>query len=252
MITRRIRALACAVAACGAQAGNLQVGPVSLQFTPTDKAQMLWLTNSGQQTLHAHVRVFRWTQTEDEDKLEPTEALVPSPPLVEVGPGKSQLVRVVRRLRAAGAEEESFRLIVDEIPSDRSAQVVEGSADGGPPGSGLRLLLRYSLPVFVGGERAAPSSEPASLPGTWVDGSAPFLVITNTGRRRMQVSQVVHEDPQGRRTMLVPGLLGYVLAGQRRRWEMPVPAAQLGPGTIKARLHEAAPESPVAAVRRAS
>lgn len=244
---RWIPAAACTLAACVAQAGNLQVAPVSLEFGPADRAQALWLTNSGQQPLHAQVRIFRWTQTEDQDQLEPTQALAPSPPLVEVAPGQSQLVRIVRRPPAADGGEEAFRLIIDEIPRDASAQEAERPVPVAR-GAGLRLLLRYSIPVFVGTGRAGGPTEPGALPGTWVAGAPPLLLISNEGGRRMRVSQVVHEDLHGRRTVLVPGLLGYVLAGHRRRWEIPAPAG-LGAGMIKARLQEAPREFPVAAVR---
>lgn len=239
--------VACATA-MAAQAADLQVAPISLQFAPADKAQALWLTNSGDRPLHAQVRVYRWSQDEDEDRLEPTQGLVPSPPLVEIAPGQSQLVRVVRKEAPSGDGEASYRLIVDEIPEHAPAQGDNPAGTAGAGRNGLRLVLRYSVPVFVGGESSRKAPDIALVSGAWVAGKVPSLAITNAGARRLRVSQVVHEDPGGRRTVLVPGLLGYVLAGHRRRWELPGAGKDLGPGVIKARLHEALQEFPVATV----
>lgn len=237
------------------QAADLQIAPVSLQFASADRAQALWLTNSGNAPLHAQVRVYRWTQTEDEDMLDATDALLPSPPLVEIAPGQRQLVRIVRRSLAGPSDEESYRLIVDELPE--TLPLADASSTGSMAKSerpnGLRLLLRYSVPVFLAGQQPAASPELARITGTWTAAPVPSLIVQNGGTRRLRISQVVHEDSSGRRTVLVPGLLGYVLAGQRRRWQ--IPAAQtaqgeLGPGVIKARLHEAPQEFPVATVGR--
>ena len=51
--------VSCAVAASG-----LQVSPVSLTLPPTQAADGLWLSNTGDNVVNAQVRVFRWTQVE--------------------------------------------------------------------------------------------------------------------------------------------------------------------------------------------
>lgn len=221
---------------------DLQLSPVSIQFNTADRAQALWLTNSGVTPLHAQVRVFRWTQVQGEDRLDPTNDLVASPPLVEIEPGRSQLVRIVRRSEVAGLREESFRLLVDEIPIRQ-----EGSSKESPGRPSLQFLLRYSVPVFIGSELGSQAFDASGISGEWTGApAAPKLTIVNTGPRRLRISEVVHEDASGRKTTLVPGLLGYVLAGQRVSWPMPASARNLGPGVIKARLHEAPQDFPIA------
>ena len=45
----------------GAAASGLQVSPVSLTLPPTQAADGLWLSNTGDNVVNAQVRVFRWT-----------------------------------------------------------------------------------------------------------------------------------------------------------------------------------------------
>ncbi|TFZ00271.1 fimbrial biogenesis chaperone [Ramlibacter humi] len=235
------------VAVWPARSADLQLSPVSIQFTGAEKAQALWLMNTGTQPLHAQVRLFRWSQADDEDRLEPTQALAASPPMVEIAPGRTQMVRIVRREDAAAGDEQSFRLLVDEIPV-RPAAAAGGDAPQAASGSGLQLVLRYSVPVFVN-DVAVPRDAPAvGVAGAWAGGDTPTLTLANPARRRVRVSHVVHEDAQGRRTVLVPGLLGYVLSGQRRRWGMPASARSLAPGVIKARLQDTAQEYSLATI----
>lgn len=246
---RSIAFLAAAIAGAAA-AADLQVAPVSIQFAAADRAQSLWLTNSGAAPLHAQVRVYRWTQQDGEDRLEPARELVASPPIMNIAAGQSQLVRVVRRHEPAAGVEEAYRVIVDELPTvaGATAPASGDTALAGRPA--LAMLLRYSIPAFLGtpGDRSAGGA--GALKAAWVARPVPVLTVENGGARRVRISRVVHEDAGGTRTDLVPGLLGYVLAGRSMRWEMPQAAASLGPGVIKARLNEALDEVPIATAVR--
>ena len=44
-------------------ASGLQVSPVTLTLSPTQAADGLWLSNTGDNVVNAQVRVFRWTLT---------------------------------------------------------------------------------------------------------------------------------------------------------------------------------------------
>jgi len=249
---RRLGGFAALALAVPCWCADLQVSPILLQFTATDKAQALWLTNTGARPVAAQVRAYAWTQMEDEDHLDPTQALVASPPLVNVAPGQSQLVRIVRRPAPASTREEGFRLIVDELPLADEAPATDAPPATEAGRNGLRLLLRYSIPAFVGSDGGAQRPDAKQVAAAWTPGEHPLLTISNQWTRRLRITTVVHEDAAGRRTVIVPGLLGYVLAGQKRRFALPAAAQDLGPGVIKARLYEALEEFPLATVARGS
>lgn len=195
-----------------ADARGLQVSPVSLTFAPGEHGQALWLTNSGEQPLHAQVRVYRWHQSNGEDELEPTRDLVATPPMIEVPPGQSQLVRVVRPGPPVGTTdvEASYRLKINELPIQH------------PDESGVDFIMEYSLPVFL---ETVDAARP-QLRWTVVAGTAGTrLRVANTGNSRARLSEVSVVDASDRTHEVAGGLMGYVLPGAIMEWEIPSGAA---------------------------
>lgn len=208
-------------------AANLQVSPISLEFSPKDQAQGIWLSNSGTSPLRAQVRVQQWSQADGKDQLAPARELVASPPAVDIPPGEKQLVRIIRLQPVAPAQEQTFRLIIDELPA------AAAPADAGKP-SGLQFLFRYSVPVFVSLTEPVPQtgkpSDISALKSSVQAGTpAPVLAVRNNGAQRLKISQLSYVSADGLRTPLLPGLVGYVLAGQQMQW----PITSLSPQALQ-------------------
>jgi len=220
-LTRGV-ALACLLAAAPyASASGLQVAPTSLTLAPGGPAQALWLTNTGDHELHAQVRAYRWSQASGHDELEPTQALLASPPMLNVPPGGRQLVRVIRTSEPAAAPgEQAFRVLVDELPID------SGSKDAKQ--TGVQYVLRYSVPVFVG-----TSGTPSLSWSTAVDHEGLKLEVRNSGGAHAQITGLGISQPGSAPVELVPGLLGYVLPGATMHWTVALPA---GTSTANASL----------------
>lgn len=191
--------------------------PVSVEIR--ERADMIWLTNTSAAPIQAQVRVYRWSQDATGDRLDPTDALLASPPIVRIAPGGRQLVRLV--LTAPAACEDAFRLAINEVPAPA------------PPGGGLRYVLHYSVPVFAspkGCQALAPQLDWRLEPAT----QGVRLVIANTGGRHAQIARLAYTDVRGRRTELTGGLLGYVLPGQTRPFTFEAsPAVFAGGGTVE-------------------
>ena len=101
---------------------------------------------------------------------------------------------------------QAFRIVVDELPG-------QGEADAG---SAIKVRMRYVLPAFV----RAPDPAPASLDCRIEPGA---MVCHNTGGRAAQLGRSHLLVAGGRKVELSPGLLGYVLAGSTRRFELDAP-----------------------------
>ncbi|HKE49710.1 MAG TPA: molecular chaperone [Rhodanobacteraceae bacterium] len=206
-LTRGV-ALACLLAAASqASASGLQVAPTSLELAASGPAQALWLTNTGDHALHAQVRAYKWSQASGKDDLAATQDVVASPPMLDVPAGGRQLVRVIRT-GAAAAGEQTYRLLVDELP-------VGGEAKQ----TGVQYVLRYSVPVFVGA-----SGTPSLQWSTKVDNEGLKVEIHNSGTAHAQVSYVSLQPAGGAPVEVVPGLLGYVLPGATMHWTVALPA----------------------------
>jgi len=228
---------ACAFAPVPAQAASLQISPVIINLAPGERAVTMRLENTGTEPIYGQVRVFAWHQRDGEDVLEPTQAIVASPPLIQIAPRASQIVRLLQAGDLPPGEQ-SFRLLIDEIaPPDQA------------PRTGVDVRLRYSVPVFSGTQTAQPVAQ--ALQWSLVEqGGETLLQLHNAGAHRAQVSQVVLEQ-NGRRHAYDAGLLGYALANSTRRWPLPrgyTPGS--GAIQVQAVVNTVATRAPVSAAPR--
>lgn len=213
-----------------AQASGLQVEPTSV--TIVERSEEMWLVNSGDEPLQAQVRVYRWVQDADGERLEPTDELLASPPMAQLAPGGRRLVRLVST--GARSCEDTFRLAIDELPAPRTET------------AGLRYVMHYSVPVFVTPRRCEAIAAQLSW-GIEAQGQAARLVVSNGGTMHAQLAELTFVGADGQRTELTPGLLGYVLAGARMSFAL-APGAEIfsGGGTIEALVNGTRIEQPVA------
>lgn len=224
-----------------AVAASLQVAPTSVELQASETGEAVWLSNTDADTpVRAQVRLFRWTQHNGEDTLEPTRDLAISPPLVELAGGARQLVRVIRTGPPPTDTETSYRIIVDEVPDGTAADR-----------TGLQFLLRYSIPVFVLPAGEAPITYQLA-PRLEHDGDAATLVVTNHGGRHAQLADLAYVDAGGNRHELLSGLVGYVLPGQTMRWALPASASRYADGgRFQVRINGEAAEQTLALDRAA-
>ncbi len=203
-----------------AHAANLQISPVSIAFRATQTAAGVTLQNFGDTPLHGQVRVFTWDQKDGEDVLVPATDVVASPPIMEVAPKASQTVRLVRRNGAAPAREQTYRILIDEIPRG------DGAA------TGVAIRLQYSVPVFV-----APPDDAAAPRLAWSvveKGGAWYLRARNEGSLHARIGATTLRTASGKEIQLGKGLLGYALAGRAREWRLDAdPGAAAAPLAIR-------------------
>ncbi|MCP1314374.1 MULTISPECIES: molecular chaperone [unclassified Halomonas] len=202
------------------QANSLLIWPLYPEIPHDESATALWLENQGDAALVMQLRIFAWEQRGGEEQFLPQQAIVGSPPMIQIAPGERQMVRLIRQDAVSPARENAFRVIIDEIPGAAIAGAVEGA------NAGVRFQMRYSLPLFVYGQGAAPL-DPVALassphyPGlgwhTYTDGGRRMLEITNRGDHHVRLNRVAFASAS---RPVAEGLLGYVLAGSTRRWPL--------------------------------
>jgi len=219
-----------------AKAGSLQVEPVVLDVTAPGAASTITLHNSGATPINAQIRVFRWSLVNGEEKLEPTDDVVASPPSMSLGPNAKNIARIVRVAKTPVAGEESYRLLVDQIP-DLSQQ----------KNGAVNLMVRYSLPVFFG---AANKKNPTIAWSVAVKGDKVTLAAHNTGDRRLRISALSVKDAHGRSISLGSGLAGYALGQSTKSWTIPAHGfASSGSASISAQS-DGGPVQAIASIGR--
>lgn len=219
-----------------AMASGLQVSPISLSLQAKQNASGLTLSNTGDNAVHAQVRVYQWSQDEKGDQLTTSRGLLASPPMIELQPGEKQLIRIIRASAppsGVGAVESSYRLSIDELPIKSAEQK-----------SGLQFALSYSLPVFVnpvGITETNPklqwsySLQPDSLQK---NGKQMNLRVSNSGNGHAQLADLSIIDDAGDSIDLHQGLLGYVLPGATMNWTLKtLPSSMKTSGKFKVMIN---------------
>jgi len=193
-----------------------------VDLPPNESATGITLRNPGDRPLYGQVRVFRWDKSNGDDTLIPTQELMASPPLIQIAAQADQLVRLVRATSAPVAVEQSYRVLIDELPSPDTA-----------PTNGVTIRLRYSVPVFL--EPAGEAGQPKLSWHLARDDRGWVLHVDNAGAKRAQIAAVQLVNGAGKVYEINKGLLGYALAERAGQWRVPLALdADLG-GTVKAR-----------------
>lgn len=206
----------------GAMAASLGIAPVGLDLPAEQKAAKVSLTNKASAALNVQIRVFKWRQVNGKDELLPTQEVVASPPATSIPPGQTYTIRVARLSSAPVVAEESYRLLIDEIPQAPDERAVS---------QGVSMVLRTSLPVFFAPKDVVPSLDWR----VFNEGGQLVVDVANQGKRHVKLVDLAAKT--GNTTIsLGAGLTGYVLAGSTRRFSAPVPANLVGGLTPGQRL----------------
>jgi fimbrial chaperone protein len=211
--------LLAAVLALPANAAEFTVTPVRIFMTPRDRAVAVTVTNDGNEEIVMQADLYDWKQTPDgTDQLVLTEDMILSPPILKVPPKSRQVVRLARLVPPSLDVEQTYRLIVREIPEARSQADLS-----------LQLSLAFSLPVFITPpgakrslscelERAGPDSVKA--------------VCKNSGRAYAQLRVLELFSGAGEKIATRENA-GYILPTVRRAFEIRRPAGTIAAGKVK-------------------
>lgn len=215
-------------------AATILLWPIDPWLSAETKATELWIQNQGNSATTMQVRIVRWKQEGGYERYSAQQDVVASPPIVTIGKGSKQLIRLIKQGTVPMGVEQAYRIIVDEIPQP------DAKAD---PAIGLKLQMRYSIPLFVYGQGIPTIKEGAhhALVDTknlsWrvaQEGGQPVLEVRNQGDVHVRLSQVALEQGGQKRT-IAEGLLGYVLPHSARSWSVPAGVRQ--PNQMSAQIN---------------
>ena len=206
-----VAALASFASASVADAAAVVLWPVDPTIAAGESSTAIWIENRSDETVTMQIRSLGWKQTGGEDDYGVQDAVVASPPIAEVAPGARQLVRVIRRAPSPPPGEQAYRLLIDELPKPTAEQGAGASAT-------LAVQMRYSIPLFTYGSKDKGRTQLSSRI-VLAEGKR-FVEIRNSGTRHARLTDL-KLAAGGRSTTLLPGLIGYVLAGSTRRIALP-------------------------------
>jgi len=197
-----------AVAACSVHAGSLRVGPTLVYLDAKQPVAALRVTNNNTQITGFEVRAMAWRQADNQDVYGDTSELIVTPPVFELAPGDSQIVRAgLTNAKPAPTDvpERAFRIFIAELPAP--------TAQDDPR---IQTLMRVGVPVFTRayGEKTALHWRL----GRDASGSS-ALQVSNAGNAHARILKVAVEHDGSVLDLELPGL--YVLSNATREWQLP-------------------------------
>ena len=187
-------------------AQSLAVVPVNIFLGPQQNATTLTIANRGDRQTAIQIRPYAWSQTEGDDRLEPTQALAISPPMATIPPGATQLVRLILRQSPADREA-TYRILIDQLPPSAEAGIVQ-------------VVFRLSIPIFA--EPKVRALAHVAFHVERKDGDV-YLVATNNGLRHEAIRDIELSASNGSELKTNSKASPYVLSGATRRWQIAVP-----------------------------
>ncbi|WP_312107857.1 fimbrial biogenesis chaperone [Stenotrophomonas indicatrix] len=210
---RRLLLLLAAVLPIAAQA--LELVPTTLNLPAAQGRAELWLRNPGPGHWRGQVQIWAWDQQPGAEHLQRSAQVLASPTLLDLPAGARQRVWLLPASSAPVAAEQAFRIIL--APAEPA-------------------MPRYSLPLFRS-EPVGPTP-PCLRAELVVNGSQFMLRLLNGGTGHARLSDLAYEAAGGQRSLLLPGLAGYVLAARQRQWQLPPRADGYAGGRFHARLQD--------------
>lgn len=240
---RHLGAAAVLGSVAGCALAGVSIEPVVIQMAQAHRAATIRITNRGEQALRLQAAVFRWSQA-GADRREASDELLVVPPIAEIAPGASQLIRVALRRPQPAPRERAYRLLLQDV----------GPTAGGGVESQVRMPLSHDLPVLV-----APAGPPVraitwaacgpsgdAAPSTTPPG--PCLRLANQGSLRLKFDALILAGPDGEQRLALRAPIN-LLAGSFL--DLPLPAdVPAPPATRAVRVH--ATEGELVAAKAAS
>jgi fimbrial chaperone protein len=197
-----------------AMADGLRVAPIKLFLSASEQNGLLTVRNEGTEPGRYQVSVSAWTESPSgEMVLTPTKDVVFFPALFSLKPNEERNIRVGVTAKA-GAVERTFRIFVEELPSEKT-------------GTGVRLLTRMGMPIFLQPEK--PAGQPV-IEGPTVTGGKLTFKVKNTGNAHVEFTAASAQalDAAGASVFQHEWKGWYLLAGGERVFEVDLPGDACG------------------------
>jgi fimbrial chaperone protein len=216
-ITRAVTLIAAfaLLAPSAALAASFSVDPISVTLVKGNSSATIAVVNQSGAKLRLQVTGFAWAQTTSGQlQLTPTDDLVFFPQLLSLDPGETKRIRV-GVTAAQGANEKTFRVFMEELPSLASVLT---------PASGPQLTIRMKIgvPIFVRPLGSATVSGEAR--NVTIRGGSLQFDVANTGNVHFSIQDVrVAASTASGASAFSQDLSGwYVLAGETRHYVVPL------------------------------
>lgn len=204
-----------------ASAADFQIQPTTLSLSAGEKSGAFSVINNGSEKIDFQISLKEWTQDENgKDVYADTEDMVFFPKIMTVEPNSQRAIRVGIK-GPPSAREKTFRLFVEEIPTQKK----ESEAEKGKIRAGLTIAFRFATPIFV---RPVKPQESAVVERLDMARGSVKASVRNTGNVHLKLRSVqfTGRAADGKEVFSKEFAGWYVLHGVAQTYEATVPKDQ--------------------------
>lgn len=208
-------------AVSGAHAADIGLTPIALHLDRQRDRTLVKVENQGSEPVTMQADAIVWSRHDVDGESVPTDALVVSPPVFEIAPGQTQIVRVGLRQTAELTQEATYRMVLREIPRP-------GDATGTVSGS-VQVLVAMRVPVYV----APHQPRRAARWQARSDGQGNVIAeVTNDGNVHLTLASM-HLRDSSSRSVAQRSAPAMVWPGESQRFALrPSAGVRLSDGTL--------------------
>jgi fimbrial chaperone protein len=203
-------------------AATLGISPARIVLSSSSRSALVTLTNQTDEETRVEVSVAAWSDAVDGTPiLEPSEDLSVFPLIVAIPPHGEKRIRVGRARREPVVTERAYRLFLQELPPSKATATQ----------TGVRMVMRFALPVYVQPAKPAPS---VSAEGFVVEGGHVRFQLVNAGNAhaRMEAATLTGKGPAGDIVFTKNLEVRALLAGGRRDFDVPLSPDECRPSAM--------------------
>ena len=211
-----LAALGCLPALSDVDAASISVSPTLIDQTAPVNTAVVRLRTPGKEPVRIQVRIFRWTQVDGKDRLEPTRDVVASPPMLKVA--RARTTPFV--LSGQSSRQLTARRAIDSSSiSCLNPRIAKPIASIWSFGSPFRVLRNGKEPAPAISWTVAKTKRGA------------VLTARNDGDRRLRLTDLTVKTASGKVLRRIDGLAGYVLGRAAMSWPLVGSSAELKAGS---------------------
>lgn len=193
---------------------SLQVYPVRLEMVPRQKTTSLEVVNTGEEPIVFEIKPVKWKNIFGQDRLEDTNDIIISPPILSIAPGEKQIIRVGITVPPDPHRGGVYRLKLREVPSPDEKVA---------PRLGIRALLNVSVPLVIA--PVVPPKPQANWTVRKVGKDKVVVGMQNTGESYISLNQISLTKENEKRAFLRQPIGYYLIPNAKKEFELKLPCS---------------------------
>lgn len=190
-----------------AHSGSLGINPIRIDLSAAKPTAAVTLSNTGNAAMVIQLQIAKWSAAGAEDRYDPSQDILVTPPIFTIAPGAAQIVRMGLGSDVGADHELAYRLFAEEVPPPQK-----------PGYQGLQVALRLGIPIFVQATQATQPKLQWSAIKTSTDTIS--LQVDNVGDAHARILTINLSPPGDSQIMASKMAASYLLPRQTKHWSV--------------------------------